>query len=53
MNENIFKLSDFEMIIILMKIIWQQKVKTTINKFNKFSNEANEENDVNFEECAL
>ena len=36
-----------------MKIIWQQKVRITINKFNKLSNEASEENDVNFEECFL
>ena len=53
MNENIFKLFDFEIIIILMKIVWQQKVKTTINRFNKLSNEASEENDVNFEKCFL
>ena len=53
MNENIFKLSDFEMIIISMKITRQQKMKATTNKFNKFSNEASEENDVNFEECFL
>ena len=53
MNENIFKLSDLKMIIILMKITWQQKMKTTINKFNKLSNEASEENDVNYENCFL
>ena len=53
MNENILKLFDFEMIIISMKIVWQQEVKTTINKFNKLSNEASEENDVNFEKCFL
>ena len=53
MNENIFKLFDFEIIIILIKIIWQQKVKTTANKFNKFSNEASEKDDVNFEKCFL
>ena len=53
MNENIFKLFDFKIIIISIKIVWQQKVKTTINKFNKLSNEASEENDVNFEECFL
>ena len=53
MNENILKLSDSEMIIILIKIAWQQKVKTTINKFNKLSNEISEENDVNFEKCFL
>ena len=53
MNESIFKLSDSEMIIILMKIIWQQEVKTTTNKFNKLSNKTNEENDVNFEDCFL
>ena len=53
MNENIFKLSDFEIIIISMKIVWQQKMKTTINKFNKLSNETSEENDINFENCFL
>ena len=53
MNKNIFKLFDFEIIIILMKIVWQQKIKATINKFNKLSNEASEENDVNFEKCFL
>ena len=53
MNENIFKLFDFEMIIISMKITWQQKVKITTNKFNKLSNEASEENDVNFKKCFL
>ena len=53
MNENIFKLFDSEIIIISMKIIWQQKVKATTNKFNKFSNEASEEDDVNFEKCFL
>ena len=52
-NENILKLSDSEMIIILMKIIWQQKMKTTTNKLNKFSNETSDENDVNFEKCFL
>ena len=52
-NENIFKLFNSEMIIISMKIIWQQKVKTIINKFNKLSNEANEKNDVNFKTCFL
>ena len=52
-NENIFKLSDSEMIIILMKIVWQQKMKATTNKFNKLSNEASEKNDVNFEKCSL
>ena len=53
MNENIFKLFDFEIIIILMKIVWQQKVKATANKFNKFSNEASEKDDMNFEKCFL
>ena len=53
MNEDIFKLPDPEMIIISMKITWQQKVKTTTNKFNKLSNEASEEDDVNFEKCFL
>ena len=53
MNENIFKLSDFEMIIISMKITWQQEMRTTANKFNKLSNEVNKENDVNCEDCFL
>ena len=53
MNEDILKLSDFKIIIISMKIAWQQKIKITINKFNKLSNEASEENDVNFEKCFL
>ena len=53
MNEDILKLSDFKMIIILMKITWQQKVRATANKFNKFSNEASEENDVNFKKYFL
>ena len=53
MNESILKLLDSEMIIISMKIIWQQKVKTTTNKFNKLSNEASEEDDVSFEDCFL
>ena len=53
MNENILKLSDSEIIIILMKIVWQQKVKVITNKFNKFSNEVSEEDDVNFEKCFL
>ena len=52
-NENILKLFDFEIIIILMKIVWQQKVKATANKFNKLSNEINEENNINFEKCFL
>ena len=52
-NENILKLFDFEMIIILMKIIWQQKMKTIINKFNKFSNETNKENNIIFKKCFL
>ena len=53
MNENILKLFNFEMIIILIKIAWQQKMKTTTNKFNKLSNKTSEENDVNFEKCFL
>ena len=53
MNKNIFKLFDSEIIIISMKIVWQQKVKTTTNKFNKFSNEASEKNNMNFEKCFL
>ena len=53
MNKNIFKLPDSEMIIISMKIIWQQEAKATTNKFNKFLNETNEKNDVSFEECFL
>ena len=53
MNENIFKLFDFEIIIILIKIVWQQKVKVITNKFNKFSNKASEEDDVNCEKCFL
>ena len=53
MNEDIFKLFDFEVIIISMKIVQQQKVKAIINKFNKLSNEASEKNDVNFEKCFL
>ena len=53
MNKSIFKLLDSEIIIISMKITWQQKIKATANKFNKLSNEASEENDVNFEECFL
>ena len=53
MNESILKLFDVEMIIISMKIIKQQKVKATTNKFNEFSNEANKEDDVNFEKCFL
>ena len=53
MNEDIFKLSDFEIIIILMKIVWQQKAKATTNKFNKFLNKVSEENDVSFEKCSL
>ena len=36
-----------------MKIVWQQKVKTTTNKFNKFSNETSEEDDVNFKKYFL
>ena len=53
MNESIFKLPDSEIIIISMKIVWQQKVRATTNKLNKLSNKINEENDVNFEECFL
>ena len=53
MNESILKLSDSEMIIISMKIVWQQKIRAIANKFNKLSNEASEENNVNFEECSL
>ena len=53
MNKSIFKLFDSEIIIILMKITWQQKVRTIINKFNKLSNEASKENDVSFKKCFL
>ena len=53
MNEDILKLFDPEVVIISMKITWQQKAKATTNKFNKFSNEASEEDDVSFEECFL
>ena len=53
MNENIFKLLDFKIIIISMKITWQQKIKATANKFNQLSNEISEENNVNFEKCFL
>ena len=53
MNEDILKLPDSEMIIILMKIVWQQKMKTTTNKLNKLSNEASEKDDVNSENCFL
>ena len=53
MNEDILKLPDSEMIIISMKITWQQKVKATTNKFNKLLNEASEKDDVNFEDCFL
>ena len=53
MNENIFKLSDSEMIIISIKITWQQDVKTTANKFNRLSNEAIEEDKIKLEECSL
>ena len=53
MNEDIFKLLDSEIIIISMKIVWQQKMKTIANKFNKLSNEASEKNDMNFEKCSL
>ena len=53
MNENIFKLFDFEMIIILIKIVWQQKIKATTNKFNKLLNKINEEKNVNFKKYSL
>ena len=53
MNEDIFKLSDSKMIIISIKIVWQQNVKATINKFNKLSNEAIEEDEMKFEKCFL
>ena len=53
MDEDILKLPDFKMIIISMKIVWQQKVRATTNRFNKLFNEAREEDDVNFEECFL
>ena len=53
MNENILKLSDFEMIMILMKIVWQQKMKAIANKFNKLSNETIEEDEMRFEKCSL
>ena len=52
-NENIFKLSDSEMIIISIKIIWQQDVKATTNKLNKLSNEAIEKDEMKFEKCFL
>ena len=53
MNEDIFKLSDSEIIMISIKITWQQDVKATVNKFNKLSNEAIEENEMKFKECSL
>ena len=53
MNGGILKLPDLEMIIVLMKIAWQQEARATANKFNRFSNEASEEDDVGFEECFL
>ena len=53
MNEDIFKLSDSEMIIISIKIAWQQDVKVTINKFNKLSNKAIEEDEMKLEERFL
>ena len=53
MNKSIFKLFDSEIIIISMKIIWQQKMKATTHKFNKFSNETSEKNNVNCEKYFL
>ena len=53
MNESILKLSDSEMIIISMKIAWQQKMKATANRLNRLSNETSEKDDVNFEELFL
>ena len=53
MDENILKLSDSEVIIVSMKIAWQQKVKATANKLNRLSNEVSEKDDVNFEELFL
>ena len=53
MNEDILKLSDSKIIIISIKIIWQQNVKATTNKFNRLLNEAIEENEIKFEKCSL
>ena len=53
MNEDILKLFNSEMIIILIKIAWQQDVKAIANKLNKLSNEAIEEDEMKLEECSL
>ena len=53
MNENILKLFDSEMIMILMKIVWQQEMRAIANKFNKLSNETIEEDEIKLEECSL
>ena len=52
-NEDILKLFISKMIIILIRIVWQQNVKITAIKFNKLSNEAIEENKIKLEECFL
>ena len=52
-KKNIFKLFNLEIIIISIEIVWQQKIKITINKFNKFAKKAIEENNVNFEKRFL
>ena len=53
MNEDILKLFDSEIIIILIKITWQQNIKATANKLNRLSNEAIEENKMKFEKYSL
>ena len=53
MNEDILKLFNSKIIIISIKITWQQNVKATVNKFNRLSNEAIEEDEMKFEKCFL
>ena len=53
MNEDVFKLSDLKVIMISIKIIWQQNVKAIANKFNRLSNKTIEENEIKLEKCSL